>query len=172
VCALLLVFTQWQHFQNSISKNQFIVYSVNGHSALEWISRGRSYFVTDSVLWNDKERIRFHIRPNRLNSGVVEINKLIPFKKEINNGLSLYTWHDKLIVALQEKNITLPSVKQVDYLVISNNSCKPELISSLNANMIILDGSNTRNYINRCKKAFDNKRVYSVLDEGAFVLTN
>jgi hypothetical protein len=43
-------------------------------------------------------------------------------------------------------------------------------LDRLGVKKLILDGSNSRSYINRWKKSTDSLRVYSVIDNGAFVL--
>jgi competence protein ComEC len=170
----VFVVTQVVHFLNFVNKQQFVVYSVSGHSAMEWIDRGVSYFNADSILQYDEERIRFHIRPNRLQHGVSVVNTEIPFAKDIK-GLKAYLWNKNKIVFAADKNTQLPQSAEIDYLVVAQNSVPvPEQLEDIPARKVVLDGSNSRNYINKWKQLVgtETDRLHAVLDEGAFTLTN
>ncbi|MBL7871555.1 MAG: ComEC family competence protein [Cyclobacteriaceae bacterium] len=172
--ALTFVVTQVIHFRNVVDRKQFVVYSVSGHSAMEWIDRGVSYFNADSTLQHDEERIRFHIRPNRLQRGVSTIHTAVPFSKGIQ-GLEVYSWNNTKIAFAKNKDQQLPQSAEIDYLVVAKNSLPiPERLEDIPAKKIILDGSNSRRYINKWKRLAetDTDRLHAVLDEGAFTLTN
>jgi competence protein ComEC len=174
ICSLILIATQWIHFNDSINRKQFVVYSVNGFSALEWIDDGQSYFLADSALQNDQERMRFHIRPNRLNSGVAMIQSALPFHQQIQNGVSLTEWNGNSIAFIEQKNYSLPELAEIDYLVIGKNSINiNNLRNALNVKLVILDGSNSSWYVNQWKEFCDKKNIsfHAVLEKGAFVLT-
>jgi competence protein ComEC len=170
----VFVVTQVVHFRNFVNSQQFVVYSVSGHSAMEWIDRGVCYFNADSILQYDEERIRFHIRPNRLQHGVSLVNTEIPFAKDIK-GLKAYLWNKNKIVFAADKNTQLPQSAEIDYLVVAQNSVPvPERLEDIPARKVVLDGSNSRNYINKWKQLVgtETDRLHAVLDEGAFTLTN
>ncbi len=172
--ALTFVVTQVIHFRNVVNRQQFVVYSVSGHSAMEWIDRGVSYFNADSSLQHDDERIRFHIRPNRLQRGVSTIHTAVPFSKGIQ-GLEVYAWNGNKIAFAKNKDQQLPQSAEIDYLVVAKNSLPiPERLEDIPAKKIILDGSNSRRYINKWKRLAqtDADRLHVVLDEGAFTLIN
>jgi len=171
--AIVFVATQVVHFRNFVNRKQFVVYSVSGHSAMEWIDRGVSYFNADSTLQFDEERIRFHIRPNRLQHGVSAVNTEIPFAKDIN-GLMAYLWNNKKIVFVANRDLQLPQSAEIDYLVVAQNSIPvPDRLKDIPAKKIILDGSNSRSYINKWKRLAEanTEQLHSVLDDGAFTLT-
>jgi competence protein ComEC len=174
VFSIMLIATQWIHFRDSIDRHQFVVYSVNGFSAMEWIDNGQSYFLGDSTLAKDQDRIRFHIRPNRLNSGVAETHSQFPFQKEIENGVRVAQWNGNAIAFIEHKNYSLSELAEIDYLVIGKNSVRTSKIDKpLNVKKVILDGSNSRWYINQWKAICEKQNIsfHPVLDEGAFVLT-
>jgi competence protein ComEC len=170
----VFVVTQVVHFRNFVNNQQFVVYSVSGHSAMEWIDRGVSYLNADSILQYDEERIRFHIRPNRLQHGVSVVKTEIPFAKDIK-GLKAYLWNKNKIVFASDKNTQLPQSAEIDYLVVAQNSVPvPERLEDIPARKVVLDGSNSRNYVNKWKQLVgtETDRLHAVLDEGAFTLTN
>lgn len=171
ILTLIFVFTQYLHFRNWVDRKQFVVYSISGHSAMEWIDSGVSYFKADSALQSDEERMRFHIRPNRLQRGVIAVNKEIPFKQKLPQNLETFYWQGNRIIFVQNREAQLPASGEIDYLVVGRNSISPQAIKNLSVRQIILDGSNSRGYINRWRKVIDKERLYAVLDEGAFVLT-
>lgn len=169
VCSVIFLITQWSYFNNAVSNRQFIVYSIKGHSAIEWIEGRQSFFLTDSLLKHDADRLRFHVRPNRLNHGIKSVLDKVPFGKDYK-GLQVYRWNNKLFVSLCERG-KLNHVGSIDYLIVSNNSLEPESVHSIKVKTIILDGTNSMKYINRMKNVLKNSNVYSVLDDGAFILT-
>jgi competence protein ComEC len=168
---IILIFTQFNHFTKDVNQKQFVIYSVSGHSAMEWMDKGVSYFKSDSLLPQDKERIRFHIRPNRLKRGVRSVNTSIPFGKEIAQNMEVYLWQNSKILFVSNKNAQLPQNAKIDYLVVAKNSIPVSTeLDRLGVKRLVLDGSNSRSYINQWKKSADSVHVYSVIDNGAFVL--
>jgi competence protein ComEC len=169
--AIVFVGTQYLHLHQWVNREQFVVYSVSGYSALEWINHGVSYFKADSTLQADQERMRFHIRPNRLKRGVSLVNTKIPFSKILPQGIEAVYWKDNRILLAQNKEAQLPQLAEIDYLVVARNAVAPEALNGLSAKKIILDGSNSRSYVNRLKKVIDKDRLHVVLEDGAFVLS-
>lgn len=167
-----LITTQVQHLRHKLNAQQFVVYSISNHSAMEWITNGQSYYYADSTLLTDYERTRFHVLPNRLQHGVKETHTEIPFQQNAK-GIQLYSWNNTSIAVLAQSQ-SLPSLP-IDYLVVSNQSLSLKDTARVKPQTkIILDGTNGSHYIARWKSAQQNKpwRVHSVADEGAFVLSN
>jgi competence protein ComEC len=177
IFGIVFCYAQWNHFFNSVNRSQFIVYSVSGHHAFEFIKNGQSYFKSDSAFLEDNDRQRFHIRPNRLLNGVARVSGVesLPAAKWTKNML-MVEWQTKTIAHISEKGNNTPLNFQVDYLIVSNNSLAfdKEWTGSENIGKLIVDGSNSRTYINKMRNFAMEKKIpfYSVLDEGAFTLTN
>jgi competence protein ComEC len=175
LCALLFTVLQWRHFQESINESQLVVYSIAGHHALEFSKQGQSFFVADSALMNDKEKVRFHIRPNRLQHGVSVVNQKIPFKKR-SDSIDLYKWQGKSIAHISQKINDTPIDLNVDYLIVSGNSfpVTKKNTRQFKIGKIVIDGSNSIGYIKKLTKFAQTKNipVYSVLEHGAFILKN
>ncbi len=174
-CLFALLFSgmQWQHFDESINRSQFVVYSISGHQALEFTESGKSYFFADSSLATDEERIRFHIRPGRLRHGVAQVSREFPFQKKIN-GLDVFQWRGKSVAVVSHKNWELPRNLKVDYLIVSQNSFPifNKKGKDYEIGQLIIDGSNSRSYSNKLSKFVRAKNipVHSVLERGAFVI--
>lgn len=171
-CCLLFGGIQWQHHSAIASQPKFVVYEVNGHSAIELVDKGVSYFYTDSLLLNDRERMRFHIRPNRLLHGVHTIRANDNSIVRSYDGMRLYAWRNISVLHITGQSFTLPDGLEVDYLVLSNNAIKHmNKLSSVTFKKLIIDSSNSV-YVARkvMEQAHDTGvDAYSVLQNGAFM---
>jgi competence protein ComEC len=159
------------HFQNTVNP-KFVVYQVNGHSVMEWIESGRAYMFTDTMLLADRERIRFHIRPNRLMSGVYDIRTNNHSLFTDREGLRLFAWHNMTVLQLTGNTFKLPDQLEVDYLVISNNAVKyMDRLLSVKFKLLIVDSSNSWYTATRIlqEAAGAGVDVHSVLHDGAFI---
>jgi competence protein ComEC len=170
--SLLFGGLRWQHFQESVSRSQWIVYSVAGHQAYEFVQQGQSYFFADSALAHDEDRLRFHIRPNRLMHGVTLVNERASFAQN-RNGMEVYHWQNRTIAAISQKNAVLPTHFKVDYLIVSENSFPlKKAIEHFEIGKLIIDGSNSRGYTKKLIRfaLAENIPFHSVLDQGAFIV--
>ncbi len=173
---VLFTYFQWRHFGSSVNKKQFVVYSISGHPAMEFSANGQSYFIADSALMGDEERIRFHIRPNRQLRGVESViaKEGIPFINR-RHGFDLLEWEGRLIGINKSRKSTLPTNLNVDYLVVSHNSFSIDKeLDEKRIGTLIADGSNSRGYLKKLAKFAEERKIpfHSVLDKGAFVLTD
>lgn len=170
--SLVIIFTflQWNHFSQLVDQRQLIVYSINKHQALEFIDQGKSYFVCDSLLLNDPERIRFHIQPNRLIHGVSTTELRIPFSSIVNR-VKFYRWNNKTIAWISDKDGKLPTNVSFDFLIISKNAWSRKAVDKVKANCIILDGSNSKRFVTYLDEQMKNRKIqtHSVGEEGAYI---
>src|SRR5258706_9192065 len=167
-----IIFTlmQWSHFSNEVDQKQMVVYSINKHDAIEFIDRGHSYFVSDSSLVKDTERIRFHILPNRLLHGVAKPEFRIPFLSE-RNGVNYFQWNKNTIAWIDNKNDRLPPASSIDFLIVSQNSLSKNQIAELNVKQIIFDASNSKRYVELMSEIAEVEQIatHSVSKRGAFI---
>ncbi|NJN42826.1 MAG: ComEC/Rec2 family competence protein [Flammeovirgaceae bacterium] len=70
VLSIGFFFAQHVNHRSYVKPASLSVYSINGYGAVDFIQNSRSYLFTDSALLSDEDRVRFHIRPNRVRSGV------------------------------------------------------------------------------------------------------
>ncbi|WKZ60819.1 MAG: ComEC/Rec2 family competence protein [Cyclobacteriaceae bacterium] len=170
-CALLFGLTQWVHYQQEINQEKFVVYSVAGHHAMEWMDRGKSFLFADSLLVTNADRMRFHIRPNRLISGIERIHyNESAFVQDIPGG-RLYSWKGKTFLQLTSPDFSLPDNLKIDYVIISYNSVRSlTQLNTINYKQIIIDSSNVYYNVNRLMKEAMQLQlpVHSVLQHGAF----
>ena len=172
----LFSFFAWQHYFNTVERDQWVVYSVPGHAVMEWIDQGKSTIFSDSNLLNDKERVRFHILPNRLLHGVSRVSSNIyPESNKSFPGFSVFYWKGKSVLWIKEAKQKLPDSIKVDYVLVSNRAVRSVKLLAQNVTFgqMILDSSNSTWYSKRMTQEAANEKIplYSVLEQGAFVVT-
>ncbi|MBW8049203.1 MAG: ComEC family competence protein [Cytophagales bacterium] len=74
--SLLFLFSIFQIIELSIQKNQkrFVVYNIHDHSAIDFIDGFENELICDSILLNDKSKLRFHIFHHWWNKGIRKTN--------------------------------------------------------------------------------------------------
>ncbi len=164
----------WNHFYRDVSVQKLTVYNIKGHTAIDMIDHGQTFFIADSLLLSDPDRIGFHIMPHRIMLGAGEtIHSGDGLRKEFN-GCSLMVWKGKSILRIHDADFHLPKNVKVNYVIISNNAVKDlaELAGRITMDQLILDSSNAfylSNKLFKQKKSIE-ASVYSVLHQGAFEL--
>jgi competence protein ComEC len=171
---IVLLFSgiQWWQLvqQNQVSK--LVVYKVPNFSAVDLIHGGRSTFIKDSTLNDNADKIRFHIQPNRLINGVSAVESAdVSSTRETAFGKVIWWRGKSILYCLNPYEGDYPKI-QVDYLIIGHDSVRdlPGLLSSVSAQQIILDSSNSFRYASKVLRRTEslNLTVYSVLHNGAF----
>ncbi len=169
--ALILSCTHWYHYYKSVNQVGWTVYNVGGYTAIDFMNKGRSYFLGDSALMSDKERMRFHIRPNRLVNEIKSTELMVnqPFYYPAKD-FAIVQWHGKSILILNRKHARLPSL-QVDVVVIGNNAISlTKLVEKINFDQVILDSSNSFYFATQSQEdaRLLNREIHSVLHQGSF----
>jgi len=175
---LLMLFTwiQWRGVLTEKDRDQLIVYRVPGHGALEWINGNQSYFYSDPVLTGDEDQLRFHIRPNRLLSGVVDTGSHVsdPHFLKSFHGFRFFLLGKAKVIWIDQRQCDLPQNGAVDYLIIGNDAVHSlyPLQHKIKFGKLILDSSNSYGYAERIihEAESGNIPVYSVANQGAFVV--
>jgi len=171
--SIVFALLQWNHFFESVNQKEMIVYSINNHQAIEFIDRGRSYFVCDSSLLVDPERIRYHIQPNRLIHGVSTGEMQVPFGRKIN-GVNYYRWNNRTIAWIPDKDFKLPVSATFDCLIVSKNSLRKELLKNIKTECIVFDGSNSKRFVSylREEAKMQKIRTHAVAVDGAYIFND
>ena len=171
VCTLLLGVTQWHHYHQEVNHEKFVVYSVAGHHAMEWMVRGKSFLFADSALIANADRMRFHIRPNRLISGIDRTHfNDHSFVRTIPGG-RLFSWKGMSFLQLTSPDFSLPDNLKIDYVIISYNCVQSlTMLNSIDYKHVIIDSSNVYYHANRLVKEAEHLQLsaHSVLQHGAF----
>jgi competence protein ComEC len=171
--ATILSVTQWNHHTTMVNKRVMTVYKVSGHRAIDFIEDGKTYSAIDSVLLHDRDRIRFHIRPNRLLRGVADRESLesLPALRRFD-GYDLLRWGNRTILLISNK-VALPSM-EVDDVVISNNAIAlDELTKAVHFKNLILDSSNSSYFSKQLLEDAHNSAIFvhAVNHQGAYTAT-
>ncbi|HKZ36510.1 MAG TPA: ComEC/Rec2 family competence protein, partial [Chryseolinea sp.] len=163
---------QWNHFQRDVNVQKLTVYNVKGHTAIDLMDRGQTFFIADSVLLKDSDKIGFHITPHRIMLGVNETVRSGNWLLKDLKGCSLMVWKGKSILRIHDKDFYFPKNLSVNYVIISNNAVKDlaEVRGQIKMEQLIFDSSNAFYLTNKLLKQTKNIQagVYSVLHQGAF----
>lgn len=173
VIILLYVSVQWLHFSREVNIQKFTVYKIQGHTAMDFIDRGQTFFLTDSVLREDLQKIRFHVSPNRLMAGVRKVSTRLPHSRSLK-GCKLIAWQGRTILHITDPDFEVPGQLAIDWLIIGNNAVSEidKIARNITFKKVVLDSSNSfffaTHFLEEAKLyKFD---VHSVLHQGAFAL--
>lgn len=171
-CLCMISVLQWHHFLHQVNVRKITVYRVPGHSAIDLMECGRSFFLSDTTLEKDPQKLLYHVVPNRLLGGIRQVDPGAPFAKDIPGG-RLIAWSGKIILQIHDASFALPASLEVDCLVIGNNAVSSieALVSSVKVRKVVLDSSNSFLFASRFLRdaKLYNLEVHSVLHQGAFI---
>lgn len=178
---LVLCFSSYRiASQHLIQEDKISIYRINRHTGIDFISGKHAYFYGDSMLLADSEKIRFHIRPNRLSSNIRESIPVRPgevsFMKPVS-GVILASWKGKELVILNSKigDHSFTSPVSVDYILICQefNKDLEWIKNNFIFDRLILDGTLSFSKANAFKEDIEaaGLNYYSVYHEGALELT-
>ncbi len=162
---------QWINYVEVVNKKELFIYKIPGHQAIDLMATGTAHFVADSSLLMDEEKIRFHIRPNRLRKEVKgEVFSAMENTRQVSPGCKLIAWEGNTILLIEAKEAVLPSI-HVDFLVISNNAITLQAIQKkIIFEKLIVDSSNSFYFADKLMKEAERMdiRAHSVLHQGYF----
>lgn len=170
ICALVIGALQWTHFSEKIKPEYLTVYHIPGHHAVEITRRGTSYFFADSSLQTDTRKISFHIRPNRIQSGVAATKFYCLDKLQQESPWFIITSDHIKILYVLRASPELPD-GFFDYVILGkdalNNFKVPETLSF---GKIILDSTLQGKTLNRFEQLAQAHgwNMHAVIRQGAF----
>jgi competence protein ComEC len=171
---ILYSMDQWIYLQRIVKPSKAIFYNIPGHSAIDFMESGRTYFVSDSAMGHDVLRIKFHIAPGRLQSGVKNVQKGVTVSREFN-GCALMVWNEKTILQIKDPAFVVPANLEFDIVVISNNAVRSiaTLTPWLKAGEYVIDSSNSfRNASRLLEESYSlDIKITSLLHQGAYTKT-
>jgi competence protein ComEC len=171
--AVMFTFIQWQQIFEIKGQTKLAVYRVPGHHAVDFIQRGKAFTSIDSALAFDAQKIKFHIRPNRIQSGISAIHPFTDLCTLSAHGVTVVHWEGRVIVNIQDPEFSIPFGVTPDLVIISNNAVADlSKVKHSPSARFILDSSNSFKYSSQMlrKASTSNIDVYSVLHRGAFIL--
>lgn len=166
--------------------NTMTVYNVPGSTAIDLISGGKVFFITDSLLMNDDKKIRFQIMPNRIEERTRKVSVINIFNNTIDNelinesgiwflnhfgyfkGKNFVILDETCQDQLSDKSIT------VDLAIISGKGRRTaeKTCSAIKMKEVVIDSSVPAYETNRLKSEFEELGIptHCVKYDGAFVL--
>src|SRR5260221_3783352 len=169
-------YCQWINALAEKAHEQLIVYKITGHGALEWIRDRQSYFYSDTVLTADEGQLRFHIRPNRMLSGVEDdrVHVSDPSLLKTFSGFRFFLFGKTTVLWIDKIQCDIPTNGAADYLVIGNDAVVSldRIRFKIKFKELILDSSNSQKYGARIVKEAETNHIpaHSVVSQGAFVV--
>lgn len=167
---LCLVFFRFDWLNETVNSERITIYRVNNHLAIDLLSKGKSVLITDSTLWENKDRMRFHVIPNQLQLGIDDKQLSVLSTDKPFNVLS---WGEIDILAITD-DITHWSWEAnttFDYVLLSKNfqGSLSEISNKVKYKQIILDGSLKGYVANRLwdEAQESSNEVYSVYHNGS-----
>lgn len=173
--SVVLAGARWVHYWDRNQDAHLYVYSVKGSSALEIIDKEQSMIMADSALIYDHEKIRFHIRPNRLFNLVSDVRTSILPNGSPSKKYEVTEYAEKKILFVHQPIKNFSTLVKPDFVVIAKDAAwsSPSIISKFPKAKIILDSSWGIGQVRWLRKQLKGKAVefYSVTESGAFVTT-
>ncbi|MTI20729.1 ComEC family competence protein [Fulvivirga sp. RKSG066] len=184
VYSLLMVigFSIFEYQQTVRTKEQrkIIFHRVSNHTAINLLEGTHSQLLTDSVFSADREGVIFHVRPTRLQSGIVTHDKTL-----LNQSPAIKQWQNVKITSWKGKKIALLDTRdyrtieferpiEVDFLVIGGDFNKKIdwVLRNFKFEKIILDGSLKWYLADQWRESLNQHSLdnYSVYHDGALTI--
>ena len=166
--SLLSVINSWQ----STNQQKIIVYNINAHQAIDFISGKQYQFIGDSILLKNGIQQNFHLKPARV---AMQLNKSINAYDGLFNIAMFYQFYTKKILVADKAFVIDSAVQKIDLdlLIISKNPqiTIRQLAKTFNTKQIVFDASNPpwkiARWIKECETLGLN--YFSIPQMGAFV---
>lgn len=89
VVLLLVILYQTEHKYRILNQEKLVVYSINQHSAIDFINQDKHVLLVDSVILTDDQKLDYHLSNCRIGWGLDKIYKPIE-ERDINNEVNLF----------------------------------------------------------------------------------
>ena len=173
------VFKNYNHLQ----QRKISIYNIRKHSAIDFIEGNENTFICDSILFNDKNKINYHLQNHWWKLGLKITNKTTSIKKlcnfnnrEVFQSKNFIRFYNKRILIIDKKFKVFPYNKklEIDFAIISNNPKIKikDIKKCFNLGLLIIDASNSywneKQWIKECEE--ENINIYSVTSSGAKII--
>ena len=168
----LMISTGIQQYR-SLSQQSLTFYKINGHTAIDLISQGRSTLWMDSTLAGNTSKVEFHITPNHLRSSVEDITVHTDFEPG-PKGLQILVAHNKKIAVLGaiDRSLSFSQKPRVDFIVYGKKCQKDVswIVSNFEFDLLLIDGSLYRYKADRVRKEAEELGLnfHSLYHNGAY----
>jgi competence protein ComEC len=174
VSTSMFVVLQWQRYMQTVNRNEFVVYDVRKHTAIDWIRSGVIIPLRDSALQSQSSLVNFHQTPYRLIAGGETIVRGCAPSKAFD-GLMLVVVDGFSVMNIHRRNARLPRSAKVNCVIVSNNSVKSlqPVVNRVKCDLVVIDSSNSFYFaeeLTRQARALG-INVWSVPHSGALIRT-
>jgi competence protein ComEC len=178
MCLVLSSFQMIEKIEQQ-SQEKVIIYAINKHFAVDFISGKQTTFIADDGLLQDKDKMRFHLVPNWNALGIEKSNKYsldhisIKQNKQLSNYGHYLFYKNKTILSTA---IIVSDLKELiyqpEFIVLNKKSSKKfkEIFKLFPEAQYICDGTISVLYYQKMKQKNPNLKMRSVLNEGAITL--
>jgi competence protein ComEC len=165
-----ILIASYENFE-ARQQQKIIVYNVQNHNGIDFITGKHSAFVGDSAPLEDRYLTNYNLKPSRTLNKVTEATKLA----DLYVGKPFIWFAGKRILLIDRRfKFEGTSKIPVDLIVIAHNPniYIADLARVFDCQQYVFDASNTRWKINKWKKDCDSLhlRHYSTAEKGAFEL--
>jgi competence protein ComEC len=178
VMTLILMISFMVRNISHLTQNRIMVYSIPKSTAIDFISGKQVVMVADSALLKDQNKFDFHVKNNRIISGLVSANKDPVFISDyrdnnlfIKNGFLQFGEKKLVMIGSDFFSADTDKGTKVDYLLLSHDPdiSVHKIAEMFSFEMIIIDNSNslwrTNKWIDECKT--EGFSYYSTRERGA-----
>ncbi len=177
VLTCLFGVTKAKHIYANSKLQKMTIYKINNHTAIDLISAGKSKLLTDSVLWNNADKKRFHITPNQLRSGIYSSQLANYERVEDKSDLVSFDWQGEQLTILDVPIYRYSFDEKIisPYLLISKGfkGSLSEINKTFEYDLLIIDGSLSSYRANKLEQEAKELEInyYSVFHNGALEIT-
>lgn len=183
LASLILFFTctTIRNFQQ-LHQQKIVIYSLPKATAIDFITANQGILLADSIVFHDDSKFNFHIKNNRIISGIGSDQNILPIIQDFSSQAltkrdRFIQFNDMRLVIVDPAFNYEPNGKlmKVDYIVLSHNPKLSirELAAIFSFSIAVVDNSNspwkTTEWIEECKEM--GIQYYSIRDNGAFVIS-
>jgi len=176
---ILIISLSTYHKYNILNQKKIVIYSINKHSAYDFIDGSQHILITDSTLTNNT--IDYQLKNSRTKWGINEIIHTMPTKDTtLNNTLSIidnFLVFNDILVFISDGDANYyptPSKLPLDLIIISGNrkTNVKQLLSVFDFKRVVIDSSvpfwNQKSLIKKFKE--EGIICYNVNKDGALII--
>jgi competence protein ComEC len=152
VCCIAIGLMQWHRYMTWTKPALLTVYHIPGMKAVEIKQNGHAFFYADSALIANPEKIRFHIRPGRMRSGIRKVHQTSLQTCCKGKNFLIAEHNESRILYLFGPTTDVPQ-KDFDYIIVGAYVKPPsQLINTLTFRKIILDSTHNSSTVKQWKQ--------------------
>ena len=178
IIMIIMGLNTW-HRYNILNQKKIVIYSINKHSAYDFIDGNQHALFTDSTLTNIT--LDYHLKNSRAQWGIDSVINPLPINDKIPNiNLNIidnFLLFGDMRIFIYDGNETYYPIKKkldLDFVIISGKKTNniEQLMSVFNIKMVVIDSSVPHWSQNKISEIFKNEGItcYNVKNDGALII--